>query len=319
MKAPEHSLFDPWARAPHLAHLRDAALSGDVAGLSAGLEVLDGDELSFAVWLLAELDDLATRPGDGADGEPDGEWGAPELQLLAACVDVVEGWHIRSSRRAHHVSADQFERFHARLRRAEGRLLELCARRPEFGPAWQLRITVALGLQLGGAEARRRYDRVRALDPWCYPAQAAFLQQVCPKWGGSWPEAHAFVAECRDGAPPGSLSPAVAVSMHLEQWVSVNGGATGARYLGQSAVLEDLRSTALATVWHPDHVAGPDTATVHSRLAMAFALAGMPALAAPHFRVLGDHPAEADWGYTGDAEGAYRRHRATAQKAEGGR
>ncbi|MBL0885769.1 hypothetical protein [Myceligenerans indicum] len=317
MSAPTQSrrMFDPWARVPHLTHLRDAAVSGDIAGLSAALDSLEGDELSFAIHVLADVDGLEARLTSylAAGNEP------PVLVALLAAHHLVEGGRIRTAARADHVSAAQFEGFHARLRRAEGLLLELCARRGEFLPAWEIRVTVARGLELGASEGRRRYDRVRALDPWYYPAQAAFLQQVCPKWGGSWQAAHAFVAECRDGAPPGTLSPAVGVDLHLEQWVAAGGGRSGMHYLRQPAVLEDLRTTAMATVWHPDHVPGPSTATVHTGLAQAFALAGMPALAAPHFRALGDAPAEGSWGYTGDAAGEYQKYRAVALGTEGGR
>ncbi|GAB3166350.1 hypothetical protein GCM10027059_25250 [Myceligenerans halotolerans] len=307
--------FDPWARAPHLTALRDAVLSGDVARLSAGLDALKGDELSFAISILADLGILERRLA------PHLETGhaTPAVEVLLAQHHVVEGWRIRSASRAEQVSTDQFARFHARLRLAEGHLLEVCARHPEFLPAWEVRITTARGLELGLSEGRRRYDRVRALDPWCYSAQAAFLQQICPKWGGSWQAAHAFVAECRDGAPPGTLSPAVGVDLHLEHWIDLDGGRSGMHYLRQPAVLEDLRTTAMATVWHPDHVPGPSTATVHANLAMAFALAGMPDLAAPHFRALGDTPAEGLWAYTADSAGEYRKYRAAALGTEGGR
>ncbi|GAB4085806.1 hypothetical protein GCM10028784_24360 [Myceligenerans cantabricum] len=306
------ALFDPWALVPRLADLRARARSYDFAGLSTALEALRGDELLFAVRGLGDVTGLADRLARYVAGRR----GTPVPQALLGRCYVAEGWRIRSAYDAAHVSERQLTQFHALLRRAEGHLIETCARHPEYLPAWETRITIARGLELGTAEARRRYDRVRALDPWCYPAQAEFLQQVCPKWGGSWDAAHAFAAECRDGAPPGTLSPAVGVTLHLEHWVWGDRRG-GRRYLRQPAVLDDLRNIATLTVWHPDHVPGPYTATVHSDLAMAFALAGMPALAAPHFRALGESPAEGCWGYTGDAALEYRKHRAAAFRAEG--
>lgn len=304
--------FDPWARAPHLVPLREAAEARDFVGLAAALEGLAGDELLFALEILGDMEELGERLGRHVESGSAG----PALETLASRCDVVEGWRIRSAYRAEHVSARQFEEFHAMLRRAELRLIETCARNPEFAPAWEIRITTARGLELGAAEARRRYDRLRALDPWCYPAQSALLQQICPKWGGTWEAAHRFAAECRDGAPAGALSPVVGVALHLEHWIDVGRGRSGMHYLRQPMVLDDLKNIAMATVWHPDHVPGPYTASAHSDLAMAFALAGMPALAAPHFRALGDNPAEGSWGYTGDAATEYRKHRAAALEAE---
>src|SRR5690349_17912188 len=105
---------------------------------------------------------------------------------------VMVGWGIRTAARASDVSEEQFKQFHEWLGRAEEVLVEGAARNPRDPAVWTVRLTSARGLSLGIAEARRRYDRLAAADPHHLPAQRQLIEQLYPKWGGSWEEVHAF-------------------------------------------------------------------------------------------------------------------------------
>ncbi|MFD6446927.1 hypothetical protein ACFWEJ_17600 [Promicromonospora sp. NPDC060204] len=307
--APTATFFDPLAHVPDGAALRAARDAGDPAAALAVVRGLTApDDVIAALWAIcgdaSEDDHLPlTAAIDAADD------GAPLTRTLRAMRYMVVGWSIRSHARAEHVSADQFEQFHDWLRRAERLLFDVCAEHPGFIPAWKARITTARGLELGHGEARRRYDRLAALDPQVFAAQQVYLQQILPKWSGSWEETSRFVAECADGAAPGALGPALVVDLAIERYVD-----------GEKAtppeMVDRVRGVAAGTVLHPDHVRTAATAVVHANLALFFSLADLPAEAQPHFEALGDAPVQGMWGYyEPGAERLYRKHRDAAAKA----
>jgi hypothetical protein len=123
-------------------------------------------------------------------------------QVLLAARHISMGGQARTGLRARHASRNQFAVFHDHLRRAEQLLIEVVAREPANAMAWALRVTTAMGLELGQSEARRRYDRLAASYPHHFSGQARLLQQLCPKWSGSWDAMHRFSRECLLAAPP---------------------------------------------------------------------------------------------------------------------
>jgi hypothetical protein len=183
-------------------------------------------------------------------------------------------------------------------------------------PAWEIRITTARGLELGAGETRRRYDRLAALDPQVFAAQQACLQQIVPKWGGSWEQASQFVAECAAGAEPGSLGHLLVVDLAIER--SVDGEKTV-----PPAMIDRVREAAARSVWHPHHRPGAATATAHANLALFFSTAGLPADAWHHFDALGNSPVEGMWSYYNGAAEMYRKRydagATAAAKTAGGR
>jgi hypothetical protein len=86
-------------------------------------------------------------------------------QVLLAARHISMGGQARTGLRARHASRNQFAVFHDHLRRAEQLLIEVVAREPANAMAWALRVTTAMGLELGQSEARRRYDRLAASYP----------------------------------------------------------------------------------------------------------------------------------------------------------
>lgn len=314
--APAAAFFDPWAHLPDGATLRAACESGDIAAALATIRGLtDPDDTAAVLWTIA---------GHAVDQDPSAltaaieaaDDGSPLASTLRATRYVTEGWAARSGAQAQFVAASQFEQFHDWLRRAERILFDVCSQQPGYVPAWEIRITTARGLQLGAGETRRRYDRLAALDPQVFAAQQAYLQQIVPKWGGSWEQASEFVAECAAGAGPGSLSHLLVVDLAIER--SVDGEQTV-----PPAMVDRVRAAASRSVWHPDHRTGPATATAHANLALFFSTAGLPADAWHHFDALGDNPVEGMWTYYNGAAEKYRTSRdaaaAAAAKAAGGR
>ncbi|MFI9486388.1 hypothetical protein ACIG47_08340 [Promicromonospora sp. NPDC052451] len=307
--APQDTFFDPWAHLPDGAALRAACDRDDLAAVLAGLRGLTvADDLAAALWAVASEklagDDRATFTV-AIEAVDDG---TPLARTLRAVRYVTVGWSIRTRLRAEHVSAAQFEQFFDWLRRAERVLFEVCSEHPHFVPAWEARITTARGLQLGHGEARRRYDRLAALDPAVFAAQRAYLQQILPKWSGSWEDASRFVEECAAGAAPGALASALVADYAVERAFDDDGPVP-------SAMVERVRTAAAATVLHPDHVRTAATATAHSTFALFFTLAKLPAEAWPHFEALGDAPVEGLWG----GLHPFRKARAAAARAAGRR
>jgi hypothetical protein len=306
--APAAEFFDPWAFLPDGTGLRAACADGDVA---AALSIVRGltthDDVEAALWGIAGR---STKHGriafttaiEAADD------GTPLARTLLGIRYIAVAWAIRTGARAEHVSASQFEQFQDWLRRAERILFDVCSEYPDYVPAWEARITTARGLQLGHGEARRRYDRLAALDPQVFAAQRVYLQQILPKWSGSWDDASAFVEECAAGAAPGALGPLLVVDVAIERWLD------GMKTVPPETV-DAVREAAARSVWHPDHRGGAGAAIAHANLALFYTLAKLPTEAWSHFEALGETPVEAMWKYRPDPEAAYRKGRDAAAKA----
>ncbi|MFF4537392.1 hypothetical protein [Streptomyces aureus] len=227
--------------------------------------------------------------------------------------EVAIGWSIRTAARAEHVSRDQFRQMHEHLRVGEQALIRATALDPSFHSAWAERLNTARGLQLGQNEARRRYDRLAAHHPHHFTGQARLLQQLCPKWGGSWEAAHGFARACLLSAPAGALSGGLVAEAHMEHWLDLPAdGNARAAYLRQPHVHAEVVEAAERSVLHPDHRPGYGWVSVQGEFAAFFSLVGDTARAAPHFRALGNLASEYPWGYLGNAREQYVRHRAAA-------
>ncbi|MFF2522042.1 hypothetical protein [Streptomyces liangshanensis] len=300
--------FHPYAAIPALVPLRTAARGGDLPAVERFFEGLtDEDDRAYACGLLAELsgteklfERIEAEPSEG-----------PLRRTLLAQRRVVVGWKIRSAARAQHVSQRQFEEFHTWLREAERLLIDVCAEHPDFALAWAVRLTTARGLQLGQSEARRRYDRLAEHHPHHLAAQNSLLQQLCPKWGGSWEDAHAFARERAAAAPAGSNAGVLVAQLHIERWLDLDAG-DDARYITRTDVRDELVAAAAASVLHPDHRPAFRSVEAHNHFAMVFSTAGEHALAAPHFRAIGNNATEYPWTFLGDQDAAFTKHRKLA-------
>jgi hypothetical protein len=193
-----------------------------------------GDEIGGLEPFLRDL--LAGDPYDSA------------AAVLLGEVLIQQAWRIRTSARAQDVSRDQFDRFHAGLRQAETVLIDAVAHRPDDPGLWASRLLTARGLELGRSESRRRYDRMAALDPHFLPGQMHMVQNLCPRWSGTWDLVLAFAREAVAATPPGSPSAVLIAYVHVERWLNTE-RARGA-YL--ESVRGELDEAADRSVRHPD-------------------------------------------------------------------
>ncbi|MFD0353914.1 hypothetical protein ACFVHW_09205 [Streptomyces sp. NPDC127110] len=311
---PGRPIFEPSERIPALAALRSCVQRKDWDGVAAAFAALpDEDDRALACRTVAEwrgsevfLREVTNRlPGD------------PLPRTLHADRLIQIGWGIRTGHRAEGVTQRQFDEFHAYLRRAELLLIDVCAEHPDFALAWYLRVITARGLELGQGEARRRYERLAEHHPSHFSGQMQLLQQLCPKWGGSWEAAHGFAQECAAKAPAGSPAGALVAIAQMEQYLEVaekqNRRAAKA-YLLEPENRARLLAAAGSSVLHPAARADAFHAvTAHNAFACAHSAAGLPAAAAVHFRALGDHASEFPWGYlSNDHAAEFVRHRRAA-------
>ncbi|MCN9241446.1 hypothetical protein NGF19_11705 [Streptomyces sp. RY43-2] len=299
---------DPFDAHPGLAPLRTAARAGDWAATQDFFAGLDSvDKTSVAVGAFGGIAGTETYLEKAVAALP----GDPLARTLLAERYIRIGWEIRSGARAEHVSRDQFDRFHSWLRKAEQLLIEVCAEQPAYAPAWTSRITLARGLQLGQSEARRRYDRLSAHHPHHFSAQTQLLQQVCPKWGGSWEAAHGFAQECAASAPDGSHAGILVAEAHIEHWLELEDSEATA-YMHGVPVRDDLRHAALVSVLHSAYRQDWHWITGHSTFALAFSLGGHLEDAARHFAALGSMASESSWQYLGNWQSRFMKFRKAA-------
>lgn len=261
-----------------------------------------------------------------------GEWGGVEslLQLrlrddpqdqlartLLGATLLRAGWRIRTGATADRVSADRFARFHDHLRRAEQILIDVTAQWPDDATAWTQRITTARGLELGLAEARRRYQRLARHQPHHLPAQLALLQQLCPKWGGDWPAVDTFAHSCTEAAPPGAPQAVLVAQAHLER-IMEYGDLRGIRdHLRSPDVAEEIHAAADRSVRHPDFTHTIGWVSVRSTFALAFHLMAEHAAAREQFDALGPYGTPSVFAYLGDPVAQFAQARTEAY-AKGG-
>jgi hypothetical protein len=294
--------FDPAAAYPEVRSLRAALHTGDWAGVHAVLDPLDWNDRGILVPIAAEVPGIepflravmAAHPRDSL---------APTL-LAAHLIDV--GWGIRSGARAQHVSREQFDQFHAHLRRAEQLLIDICAREPGNAAAWQLRLRTARGLELGQAEARRRYDRLSRHVPHHVTAQRSLLQQFCPKWSGNWDKALTFARECMVTAPDGAHNAVVLAEAHLERWTDGETSEERAHYRRDPQFKRDIWEAAQRSVLHPRFTHRPGWVSVRSMFALMLCAAEFWDAAVAQFAALGNLATEFPWDYLGGVDGLHK-------------
>lgn len=299
--------FDDFENTPEYASLRTALADRDVVQFDAAVEALAPTEIANALFALAEVDGVETVLERFAIDAP----ASPIARTALAARYILMGWAMRSG--TAEISTQQRDAFREQLRRAEALLIEVCAERPDFAPAWEARISTAMGFELCSCEATRRFDRLSAALPHSFSAQAKLLQVLQPKWGAEVGEAEAFVRAAVEAAPPGSNTAALVPLQQIERWLEAGAGEAGVSSLRQPTRLNELRAAARMLL-AGDAGSDPLTVQAHSSFAMAFWLGGHHADAAPHFERLGGRVSSFPWVYSsgGAADVADARTKALA-------
>ena len=304
--------FDAAAAYPEVAWIRDTAKARDWPSLSIYFERnVDPAGHWFVARTVAEaadrefLESIATN--ETATTLP--------ITLLAIRL-ISDGWEIRTGAWGSDVSAERAKGFQDHLNGAEQFLIEATAREPHNTSAWCARLDTARGLSLGQAEARRRYDRLTRHAPHHTPAQGKMIQQLCPKWGGSYDAMHGFARQCAQASPPGSLNASMVAEAHIEHWLLEdrdkerdNGTDAPSPYLAQHPVQQETMEAARHSVLNPAFQLVPGWVNAHSAFAMVFSLAGNYTAAARHFRAMGNLGCEWPWMYWSEPEQTFAKHR----------
>ncbi|NYT93440.1 hypothetical protein [Salinispora sp. H7-4] len=278
-----------------LSDLRAGVLDGDWAALR---HVVDGQRPAARTEMISYAGDLPPTAAlaqrqveaDPADGLA--------AALLGKCL-IVKAWEVRTGYRAQYVSQDQFREFHRILRGAERMLIDAAAYQPGDPAVWYCRLLTARGLELGHSEARRRYDRLAESDPHHLPGQLQYLQQICPKWGGSYHEMHSFAWNAMLAAPEGAAQGSLVAQAHYEHLTDL-AGTERADYRKDQRVREELREAAARSVLHPAFGTEHGWVEAVSRFALIYSVLGDHALAAPYFAAIGNLVSESVWGYFDD-------------------
>ncbi|MEV0713245.1 hypothetical protein [Asanoa sp. NPDC050611] len=291
--------------------MREAAKAGDWPAIEAGF----GRIADPGVHLTAVSEVSETLERGFLESVAAASPTAALPQTLLARRLVHDGWNIRTGAWGSNVSQVQWKAFNEHLHRAEQILIEVTARQPGYTSAWTERLHTARGLSLGQAEARRRYERLSRATPQFYGAQDAMIQQLCPKWGGSYDAMHSFAVECTKTSPPGSVNGGMVPAAHIEHWLLIDrdeGERAAVAYLKRPEVQQELRWAAEHSVFNPAFRPAPGWVAAHCAFAMAFSLAENYPAAAAHFNALltgGNLASKSWWQYLGDAEQEFVAHR----------
>jgi hypothetical protein len=230
-------------------------------------------------------------------------------QVLLAARHIALAFHARGAGRFHGLTYDQYHVFQDRLYQAEQLLIEVCAVEPANVHAWEQRLHTAVGLELDASEKQRRYERLAALNPTLFTAQFRRLQTLCPKWGGDWDSALAFARETSAAAEPGSLSPALIPTVHLERYFD-NVDDTGV--LTADEVQREVAEAARISVLHRDFRKTYQWVQAQGTFALYYSLIDQPRRAAPHYRAMGTLASAYPWSVFEHPAAALALHRGAA-------
>ncbi|GAA4576513.1 hypothetical protein GCM10023176_48070 [Micromonospora coerulea] len=290
--------FDPAAAFPEVNDMRAALAARDWPRVRqlldprdwAGRAFLAGfadEQAGIGEWLRHVL---ARQPGDTVAA----------TMLAAHLIDA--GWKIRTDKLAKDVGREQFAQLHEHLRQAEQILIDVCAREPGNVLAWEERLTTAMGLSLGQAEARRRYDRLARYAPHHRSAQSRLLQQLYPKWGGSWEKAFDFARECMHAAPEGAQNAVLLAEAHLERFVCFDTDGERGAYLQDPQLVQDIWAAGQRSVLHPNFRHDPGWVSTRSVFLFWFGLTGQWPAAAAQLTALGHLGSQHPWSYVGGTQ-----------------
>ncbi|MBF9067128.1 hypothetical protein [Streptacidiphilus fuscans] len=298
---------------PELAELLKAAGRADWDATAAVLRPCrDRGDHNRLIWLIGCIEDHG-----GEFLVRVGERRADDALARTVCGarHVAWAWEARTRAQASHVSREQFELFHERLRMAEEHLYAAVELDPESAAPWCSLTVASRGLQHGSDVTRRRFEAGVRRAPTDLGLHAAMLQQVCAKWGGSHEEMHAFARESLVKSPPGSGIGALTAFAHIEHWLDLPQVERGA-YIRTPDVVEELRRAAAVSVLHADYAPTESPFPALNAFAMAFWLAGDLNSARPLFERIGDHPTRYPWGFYGNAGQAFANARQECTKGK---
>src|SRR5262249_29438379 len=143
------------------------------------------------------------------------------------------------------------------------------------------RILTARGLGYGQDESDRRYAMAAAAHPNPLAAQVYMVQNLCPKWGGTFERVHAFARKAMEDAPPGSLQGALVADAYVEQFATVRTARARRDFADQPRVQKVITEAVERSVLHPDCKQTPGWVWAHSMFAVYYVHARLDRYAEP--------------------------------------
>lgn len=298
---------DSWD--PDLARMRAAAIRRDWPALRDLLTgIPDGHERTWLLAGVADVEGIETWIPAVLAAEPD----SALALLVSGARRVSWAWEARTAYRAKHVSREQFQTFHERLRGAEDELYEVAEREPGWVTPWYFLQRAGRGLQVGQEVSWLRFEAAVRRCPEHLGAHEQQLQQVCAKWSGSHEKMHEFArTSMLKGTEGGPLGGLVALA-HLEHWGELD-RVEDTAYIRRPDVVAELHEAADRSVRHPAYGRPRGWLSTYNTFAMAFSLAGEKKAAAELFNALEGRVTEFPWDYlSGDPAKAFSKWRAKA-------
>jgi hypothetical protein len=211
---------------------------------------------------------------------------------------VTMAWEARGPGNFNSVTPEGYKAFLEYLRTAEQILIGVCAQQPQFTQAWAVRLFTATGLDLGTSEMMRRYERLSSHSPHDLHAQFITLQDLLPKWGGTWGMGHDFVWKCANAAPPGASNACLVVMYYVERLISDDVSRVD-EVLREPQVRQEIMAAAQRSVMSSAFTTGTDGVTALSLFALVFSMLEDWPSAKSCFTRLGPFAEDAGWEYFG--------------------
>ncbi|GAB3932106.1 hypothetical protein GCM10027614_00660 [Micromonospora vulcania] len=155
--APDDLTTDPMVASPELVPLRDTLRAGDWVAFRDQLAGHLGDSRTRAIGILSPY-----APQGLLESVLEADPADTSAAAMLAVRLTDEAWAVRTGQKARDVSREQFDRFHEMLAGAERVTADSVAHDDSDPAVWTQRLTIARGLEMGQAEAQRRYDQVAA-------------------------------------------------------------------------------------------------------------------------------------------------------------
>lgn len=149
---------------------------------------------------------------------------------------IIDGWRDRGTNFAKDTSAEQFRLFHEKLAIAKQALDEAYKRNTKDINIHYGMMKICRGLGLSDQELESWYTRALSIDPSSYNIYKEKLNNLLPKWGGSWEEAYNYSSSLLKKSPKGSL----AYLTYLEFMQDALYSKKAQRYAGNKSYNEQL-------------------------------------------------------------------------------
>jgi hypothetical protein len=181
-------------------------------------------------------------------------------------------------------------------------------------------IAIAMGLNLGQAEKRRRYSEAIRRYRWHRSAHAEMIQAVAAKWSGSNEEMFEFARSASAQAPDGHSVHVVIPLAHLEKWLNLpresdDGKVRQLEYFRGGAVAAEILRAADQSIRSPRYLRNRFTPGDRNIFAMCFWLMKDYNAQLEQMRQIGPLIQAVPWRYQGNPGWAYERARTRALTA----